>query len=365
MIETSGYTNMKKKFLSLLLLPLALTSCGNSPVSLDQMKEKLASVSDAANYPYYKVVGSIDFNNQVLEVDAEFSEDPGYNTLVPYSRYNDGFYNATLDTSEANVEDIIIYSLASKSYWLRAPLRIHKSNFYSEVYTIAGATMNGGAITIDADDGKIGSVTLKDATGEKDYVDAKIVNINAAGFTLSCFYQKSEEEKEAYEFNFNRSGAVDENLIYAGEFADQYQNKLVVNKGTRENTTCAHYLLQHIITSYIGQTGSTNPSKNQMKMAYTADGGFVFYGEAVHSQILIDNFPYYPDPSEHPEIGEWDEEYPLPCYKNKVNAKVDIRFEYNAEGWLVKEEMSSSGYDYNTISSSQVSLKAVYGYKFQ
>lgn len=364
MIETSGYTNMKKKFLSLLLLPLALTSCGNGPVSLEQMKEKLASVSDEAKYPYYKVVGSIDFNNQILEVDAEFSEDPGYNTLVPYSRYNDGFYNATLDTSEANVEDIIIYSLASKSYWLRAPLRIHKSNFYSEIYTISSASMNGGAITIDVESGEIGSITLKGATGELDYVDAKIVNINAAGFTLTCNLVKGEE-KEAHEFAFTRNGAVDENLIYAGEFVDQNQNKLVVQKGTRENTTCAHYLIQHIITSYIGQTGSTNPSKNQMKMSYTADGGFVFYGEAVHSQILIDNFPYYPDPAEHPEIGEWDEEYPLPCYKNKVNAKVNVRFEYNAEGWLVKEELSSTGYDYNVVSASQVSLKAVYGYKFQ
>ena len=365
MIETSGYTNMKKKFLSLLLLPLALTSCAKSPVSLEQMRAKLADVSDEAKFPYYKVVGSIDFNNQVLEVDAEFSKEPGYNTFVPYSRYNEGFYNATVDTSEANVDDIIIYSLASKSYWLRAPLRIHKSNFYSEVYTIAGASMNGGAITIDLATGNIGSITMKDGSGVKDFVDVKITSVDAQGLTISANFVKPDETKEAAEFKFTRNGEMDENLAYAGEYSDQYQNKLVVKKGTRENTTCAHYLLQHIITSYIGQTGSTNPSKNQMKMSYTADGGFVFYGEAVHSQVLIDNFPYYPDPEEHPEIGEWDEEYPLPCYKNKINAKVDIRFEYNAEGWLVKEELTSSGYDYNAVSSSQVSLKAVYGYRFQ
>ena len=363
MIETSGYTNMKKKFLSLLLLPLALTSCGSSPVSLAQMKEKLANVSDEAKYPYYKVVGSIDFNNQVLEVDAEFSNEPGYVTFVPYSRYNDGFYNATADTSEANIDDIIIYSLASKSYWLRAPLRIHKSNFYSEVYTISGATMNGGAITIDASNGDIGSITMKDGGAEKDFVEAKISAVNAQGLTITA-YTVNGEEKTAHEFAFNRSGEFDADLAYAGEYTDNNQNKLVVTKGTRENTTCAHYLLQHIITSYIGQTGSTNPSKNQMKMTTTADGGFVFYGEGVHSQILIDNFPYYPDPEEHPEIGEWDPEYPIPCYKNKVNAKVDIRFEYNAEGWLVKEEMSSSGYNYDVATASQVSLKAVYGYKF-
>ena len=354
---------MKKKFLSLLLLPLALSSCGKSPLSLEQMREKVGAVSDAAQYPYYKVVGSIDFNNQVLEVDAEFSNEPGYNTFVPYSRYNDGFYNATVDTSEANVDDIIIYSLASKSYWLRAPLRIHKSNFYSEVYTISGASMNGGAITIDLATGNIGSITMKDGGEEKDFVDAKISAVDAQGLTIAANLVIGEET-QAKEFTFTRSGQMDENLAYAGEYTDQNQNKLVVSKGTRENTTCAHYLLQHIITSYIGQTGSTNPSKNQMKMATTADGGFVFYGEAVHSQVLIDNFPYYPDPEEHPEIGEWDPEYPIPCYKNRVNAKVDIRLEYNAEGWLVKEEMSSSGYDYNVATTSQVSLKAVYGYKF-
>lgn len=364
MIETSGYTNMKKKFLSLLLFPLVLTSCGNSPVSLEQMRGKIADVSDEAKYPYYKVVGSIDFNNQVLEVDAEFSNDPGYNTFVPYSRYNEGFYNATADTSEANLDDIIIYSLASKSYWLRAPLRIHKSNFYAEVYTISSATMNGGAITIDITNGEIGSLTLKDMAGVRDFVDCKISEVSEAGLLITAYHVEGEEREERT-FTFSRTSTYDETLEYAGEFKDNHDNKLVVKKGVRENTTCAHYLLQHIITSYIGQTGSTNPSKNQMKMSYTADGGFVFYGEAVHSQVLIDNFPYYPDPSEHPEIGEWDEEYPIPCYKNKINAKVDVRFEYNAEGWLVKEELSSSGYDYNTVSASQVSLKAVYGYKFQ
>ena len=80
--------------------------------------------------------------------------------------------------------------------------------------------------------------------------------------------------------------------------------------------------------------------------------------------MLIDNFPYYPDPEEHPEIGLWDPEYPIPCYKNRVNAKVNIRFEYDADGWLRKEELSTIDYDYNVNSSSQVALKAVYGYKF-
>ena len=355
---------MKKKFLSLLLLPLLLSSCGNSPVSLAAMREKLNAVSDDALYPYYKVVGSIDFNNQVLEVDAEFSNEPGYNTFVPYSRYNDGFYNTTADTSEANVDNIIIYSLASKSYWLRAPLRIHKSNFYSEVLSIASSSINGVALSINAETGNIGSITLKEGGQEKDFVDASISEITAQNLTIKAYLALENDEKEEHNFTFNRQSTYDETFPVAGEYLDVNQNKLEVNKGSRENTTCAHYLLQHIITSYIGQTGSTNPSKNQMKMAFTSDGGFVFYGEAVHSQVLIDNFPYYPDPEEHPEIGDWDPEYPIPCYKNRINAKVDIRFEYDKDGWLVKEEMSSIGYDYNVASNSQVSVKAVYGYKF-
>ena len=271
MIETSGYINMKKKYLSLLVLPLILTSCNGGGVSLAAMRDKVNNISDAALYPYYKVVGSADFNNMTYEIDAEFANEPGASTFVPYSRYNDGFYNATLDTSEADLDDIVIYSMASKSYWLRAPLRINKSNFYVEV----------------------------------------------------------EDEGSK-----------------------------------RENTTCAHYILQHIITSYIGQTGSTNPSKNQMKMAFTSSGGFVFYGEAVHTTLYIDNLPYYPDPAEHPEIGEWDPEYPIPCYKNKLNAKVNVRFEYNAEGWLIKESLSTLDYDYSHSTASQASLVAVYGYKF-
>ena len=66
----------------------------------------------------------------------------------------------------------------------------------------------------------------------------------------------------------------------------------------------------------------------------------------------------------HPELGEWDEYEPLPCYKNVVNAKVNIRFEYNAEGWLVKETMQSLNYSYKTATDAQISLIATYSYKF-
>ena len=66
------------------------------------------------------------------------------------------------------------------------------------------------------------------------------------------------------------------------------------------------------------------------------------------------------------KYGEWDPDDPLPLYyKNTVNAKVNIRFEYNKDGWLVKESMTSVDYNFNVASTSQVSLEAVYSYQFE
>jgi len=359
---------MKKRLLSLLLLPLALTSCNGAGVSLKMMREKVSTVSDETLYPYYKVVGSIDFNGILMEVDANFDQEPGNNTFVPYSRYNDGFYNANLDTSE-KIDDIIIYSMASKSYWLRAPLRINKSNFYSEVYTISDFYINDELGTINPDTYVIGSVAFKNSEGDYiNYQNAKITSATAQALNISAEHVTGQDDDkkdivENVNLTFNREGEADQDFLYAGKFVDENNNSVRIRKGVRENKTCAHYLIEHIITSYAGQTGSTNPSKNKMIMSYS-DEGFIFSAEATHTNILIDNFPYYPDPSEHPEIGEWDPEYPIPCYKNKINAKVNIKLTYNSEGWLVKEELSSLNYDHNAASASQVALVAVYGYRF-
>lgn len=269
---------MKKQLLLLLIAPLALVSCSSNKTTFAAFNEKVQALEDTAVYPYYKVIGSLDFNNEVLPVEATFDQTPKANEFVPYARYNDGFYNAVADLG-ADPENILIYGMASRSYWLRAPMRLTKDTFY-------------------------GTVTA------------------------------GEEEIE--------------------------------------NRTCANYNLIHIITSYLGQTGSTNPSKNQAYYEILTDengevSGFVVGGKGVHTKVTLDNYPCYPDASFfNPEgpYGEWDEGDPLPCYKNTVNAKVDIRFEYNRDGWLVKEEMTSIGYDYNQASASQVSLIAVYSYKF-
>lgn len=258
-----------KKLLSLLILPFALMSCGKA-TSFNDVKKVIDNISSEPLYPYYRVVGYLDFNNEIMEVDSLFDKTPSSEQFVPYSRYNDGFYCPRASTAEyANGEEnTVIYGMASHSYWLRAPLRLHKDNFYVE------------------------------------------------------------DEKGV------------------------------------ENKTCGHYVIEHIITSYIDESGAINPSKNKMKYTLLDDGGFAFEGKSTHTTFRIDNYPYYPDSSTHPELGEWDPDFPLPCYENQINAKVNVKFEYNKDGWLVKETLKTVDYNYKKAVSSQIALEATYSYKF-
>ena len=265
---------MSKKLIPLLVMPLALVSCGRSSLTLNEAKNVVSGFSTEAEYPYYKVIGSLDFNGELLRVNATFDQPIEEGTFVPYVRYNDGFYNKTADKKNTDF-DILIYSMASRSYWLRAPLKISSENFFA--------------------------------------------------------YAKDKS---------------------TGEFTSD------------ENTSCAHYILEHLITSFVGQAANANPSSMSMYMVRTSDGGLAFGGDAVHTEITIDNYPFYPDYNNIPELGEWDDSMPLPCYKNRINAKVNIRFEYNKDGWLVRETMSSIGYDSNVAKKDQVSLDALYVYDF-
>ena len=273
----SGYINMNKKLGLLLLFPLIVTSCNTNHATFDAVKAKTDAIPYSAKYPYYRVIGSLDFNGELLNVDATFDKTPSTTTFVPYARYNEGFYCPDSSSNERSVaekysiDDIKVFMMGSRSYWLRAPLRINADNFYT-------------------------TLTKGDTT--------------------------------------------------------------------EVNKTCAHYILEHLITSYIDEGGSTNPSTNRMYYQVTNDR-IIFGGDKVHTDIRIDNYPYYPDPAEHPELDEWDAELnPLPCYKSEINVKCDIRFEYNLDGWLVRESLSSIGYDYKSPSRSQVSLVANYTYKF-
>lgn len=266
---------MNKKLLPLLLVPVLLTSCGRASLSLEKAEEIVAQYSTDTVYPYYKVIGALDFNGEITLVDATFDKEPQNNKFVPYARYNEGFFNETADQTDEDF-DILIYGMASRSYWLRAPLRINSDNFF------------------------------------------------------------------AY--------AKDPNT---GEYTET------------ENSSCAHYILEHIITSFIGKSLHANPKNQRMYIEELSDGGIAFGGDKVHTSVTIDNYPFYPDFDNIPEIGPWNPIInPLPCYKNKAEARVNIRFEYNADGWLVKESMTSIGYKESVASRTQVSLEAVYSYEF-
>ena len=259
-----------KRLFTFLTLPLLLGSCAQN-TTFDVVKGMIDNIDSSAKNPYYRVVGYLDFNNEVMQIDSVFDKTPSTDSFVPYARYNDGFYCPSASTSEkaCGKENTVIYSMASSSYFLRAPLRLHKNNFY------------------------------------------------------------------------------------------------VVDESGNENPTCGHYIIEHIITSYKGADGAINPSTNKMKYEVLNDGGFAFVGQASHTIFRIDNYPFYPDVNAHPEIGEWSSDFPLPCYANQINAKVNVRFEYNKDGWLVREFLKTTDYDYNTASASQISLETVYSYKFE
>ena len=265
---------MNKKITPFLLLPILLASCGESSISMKQAKEIVSNYSTETCYPYYKVIGKLDFNGEITSVDATFDQTPSTDHFVPYARYNEGFFNDSADPRSSDY-DIIIYAMASRSYWLRAPLRINSDNFFA--------------------------------------------------------YSKNKA---------------------TGEYT------------TSENNTCAHYILEHLITSYLGQAANANPSGMHMYMKALPDGGMIFGGAQVHTKVNIDNYPYYPDYNAHPDLYPWKDYNPLPCYMNSVDAKVNIAFEYNKDGWLIRESMYTVGYDSTINSAEQVGLEAVYAYEF-
>ena len=278
MNKISGCINMNKKLVLLLLTPLLLTSCSKNSVSFEKLKEHIDNIENTGEHPYYRVNGSLDFNGIVTEIGEEdglFDKNPNGLSYVANARYYEGFYNAyTSDSDVDSEEDVVIFAMASRSYWLRAPLRIHKDNYY---------------------------VMLKDENGQET---------------------------------------------------------------DRENPTCAHHFLDYLICAWLDANGSVNASTNKPYYEILSDGGFAIGGKSVRTKVTIDNYPYYLNYSKHPELGEWDEYEPLPCYKSVVDGRFDIRFEYDKDGWLKSETLKTVDYDYNKHTDSQVALKSVYTYKF-
>lgn len=264
---------MKKNVVLFALLPLLLASCGKNHTNFNVFLEQIKAVPVTSDHPFYRVRGSLDFNNTYLQVDSLFNKNPNGEEYVPYARYNEGFYCPTAgDNVVDDPEDVVIYAMASHSYWLRMPLKLDGTNFL----------------------------------------------------------QYLEDESE--------------------------------------NPTCAHYAFTHLVTAWIDESGAANPSSCYTYFDLLPDGGFAIGGDNVHTKFKIDNYPYYPDPAAHPEIfgpDVWIFDFnPRPSYQSVVDAKVSIRFEYDKDGWLKKEELRSVDYDFSKSTDVQVACYAEYTYKF-
>ena len=198
---------MKRKWLLLSLAPLALASCGGAVSStFEAIRDKIGALPSSASYPYYRVVGMMDFNNEILEVEQTFKEAPIDGEFVPYARYNEGFYNAAMDGVEPNPADILIYGMASRSYWLRAPLRLTADNFYKTIALDRGSgTFDGLAFDVNYSTGQIGTIG-DEITG------ARLAKVDDSHVSLT--YMKGEEQTV---LNFARSGEGDPEAFYAGK----------------------------------------------------------------------------------------------------------------------------------------------------
>lgn len=119
-----------KQLIPLLIVPMALASCGKNGLSVEEMQDYLDKIPVEAVYPYYRVVGAIDYNNKYIEIDQEFTNDFREGQFIPYTRYNAGCYDPEFDLYDEELT--MNFANGSKSYWSRLPLRITKDNFYGE-----------------------------------------------------------------------------------------------------------------------------------------------------------------------------------------------------------------------------------------
>lgn len=262
---------MKKQLLLFLILPLTIVSCAKHN-SFEDVKARVNGIEVTDKHPYYQVLGSIDYNGKYQTVNEEFINNPDGNNFVPNVRYTTGYYNEVaqdiFDSSNKQEANMTIFMMSSRSYWLRAPLKIDKTNFYTVL-----------------PNGKV-------------------------------------------------------------------------------NSTCASANLEKLICFWLGK-GTNNPSSKKPYYDLLSDGGFAIGGEEVHTKFKIDNHPYYPDPERHPDVlGDWDFEFdPLPVYKETFEGRVNIRFEYDKDGWLKREYVATVDYDFNSKTKAQLALESRYYYR--
>ena len=268
---------MKKRLALLLLVPLTLVSCGHKGVSFAQLKAHIDTINDDDRYPFYRAIGSLDLNGAVTtisEQDGTFDKMPNGTSFVPHARYNKGYYNPNAYDAErgyeepADPENPIINPTSSMSYWLRAPIKVNKDNFYA---------------------------------------------VNAKG---------------------------------------------------KLDPTCAYKYLLQIISIWANASGATNASSNQPYFEILPNGGFALGGDTIRTKVMIDNYPCYPDPATSDVTEKMLKDDPFPCYYTEIDGRFNIRFEYDANGWLQREYLATSDYKFTSNSTYQVACEAIYVYEF-
>ena len=136
------------------------------------------------------------------------------------------------------------------------------------------------------------------------------------------------------------------------------------------NLSCGYSNLQRLICADKGAEGAVNASSNDLYYELLPGGGFAIGGDNVRTKFYLDNYPYYLNYAKHEELGDWDPEYPLPCYsandfvKGAIDGRFNIRFVYDKNGWLKSEYLATTDYDYKKTTDTQLALKSVYNYKF-
>ena len=120
---------------------MILTSCGQRGTSFKALLNRVNKIADTHEHPYYYVNGAIDINGRILEINEEdgtFEAMPNGYSYVENARYYEGFYCAKAErmqmggVSDYEESEIVIHAMASRSYWLRMPLRLHQDNFYKK-----------------------------------------------------------------------------------------------------------------------------------------------------------------------------------------------------------------------------------------
>lgn len=242
---------MKLGKFSLLLIPALLMSCANdgpTSLGLDEAIFHVISMDTMQSYTHYSVDAQIEIAAFPKEMNSYVSDPDNLEKLVTTPR---------LVYKDLTLEQQLTRGLISSSYYLGAPLKLSKTNFFKE---------------------KVNKVNSKD----------EFINVDKS----DCVY-----------------GVVHSLLIYASGST----SSLLINK--------------------------------------TESGGMIFSTYNSDTFLTISNVNTFP---------EYDL-YPKANFAGRINGE----FEYNNEGYLIREEVWSIHYDATKASTDGSMMRLISTYSYQ